>query len=161
MINWSDGGCKISKHFTVRHALWLPTWKRLALDTELDSDSKEALVNLFEKMDKVRDLLKTQVYVHCAFRPKDYNQLVGGAPKSAHMARKVMINGQEALVAACDFHAEMPNAQPGGPSCNLIRGILKPELEYLGMRMEDLPDSGWVHLDTRPVSHPMFRMFKP
>lgn len=152
MINWTDGGCKISKHFTVRHAIWLQKWSRLALEDELDSCAKTALVNLFTKMDKVVDQLG-RVYVHSAFRPRGYNAIVGGAKQSAHMAREVVISKVPTLLAAVDFHVDMPNKLPGSDSCDAARKALLPNLKYFGLRMENNPGSDWVHMDTRPPTN--------
>jgi hypothetical protein len=41
-----------------------------------------------------------------------------------------------------------------------VRELLKPELERLKIRMEDLPGSTWVHIDTREPGG-SGRFFKP
>lgn len=159
MIDWSDGGCKISRHFTVRHAIWLPSWKRLATrDDGLNEDAKAALVQFFAIMDEVKGVLGLPIVVHCAFRPVEYNKLVGGAPSSMHIARRL---ASGALVAACDFSAELTGATPGGQACDRIRKRLLLDLDRLGLRMENKPESEWVHLDNKPAPGPGWRYFKP
>jgi len=141
MINWSDGGCKVSRSFTVRHALWLPKWGRLANETDgLGPDEKAELVKFFTIMDEVQDFLGVKIYVHCAYRPREYNTKVKGAAKSAHMAHGC---------AAVDFHAELTGFLPGPPTCNQLRKLLLPQLGHFGLRMENKPDSDWVHLDNK------------
>ena len=67
-------------------------------------------------------------------RPSAYNERIGGAPYSAH--RQGM---------AVDFKcAYMPSDE--------IREILKPLIDDLRIRIEDLPGSSWVHVDLRYTS---------
>ncbi len=141
---------KISKYFTYKEALWLPQWKRMA--TEDDGVTQQTLDNLkalFLKMDILRDWLKAPINVHVAFRSDEYNKLVGGAPDSAHRAAAPN-------VAAVDFDV-------GGKKCDDIRTTIlnNNKLTELGLRMEDLPGSNWVHLDTRPPIIANHRFFKP
>lgn len=147
-IDWKNPKTKLSKHFTVKEAIWLPAWGRLANDADgLGEDAKAALIGMFWVMDKVREFVGLPIVVHCAFRPQLYNKLVGGAEKSAHMAR--MEHGR--LIAAVDFHAK-------GEPPNETRILLLPKLNELDVRMEDLPGSNWVHVDTqRPGSTRYFR----
>lgn len=135
---------KISKHFSYKEALYLPTWKRAAKKEDgLTPDILSNLKNLFAKMDLVREYFNAPVAVHVAYRPDEYNRLVGGAKNSSHL-----------YGMACDFHVS-------GVSCDEVRArILKDnKLEEWGMRMEDLPGSKWVHLDIRAPSPSRF--FKP
>jgi uncharacterized protein YcbK (DUF882 family) len=135
---------QVSKYFTFKEALWLPTWNRSA--TESDGLSDQIVRNLsilFGKMDKVRDLVGQPILVNCAYRPYVYNKLVGGAPASAHT------QGQ-----ACDWRVN-------GVDCDTLRSLLLPHLEEWNMRMEDLPGSNWVHLDYRQVAAGGNRFFKP
>ena len=154
-IDWTDPACKVSKYFTVYEAIYLPAWVSLA--TDLTDDIKEALVNLFEKMDAIREHLNVPLIVHVSFRPEKYNKLVGGAKHSAHMARKE--NGH--LIAACDFH---PSYKTMGrsESCTYAKELLQAKVASLGMRMEDNgKDAGWIHLDTAPVPPGGHIFFKP
>lgn len=135
---------KISKHFTYKEALYLPSWKRRA--KKKDGFNREVLNSLkvlFEKMDLIRDHFNAPVIVHVAYRPTEYNKLVGGAPKSSHV-----------LGMACDFHVK-------GVSCDDVRKRLLPKLEEWGLRMEDLPGSNWVHVDIKQPAPGRPRFFKP
>lgn len=136
---------KISKHFTYKEALYLPQWKRTAKQSDgLTQEVLDNLKLLFSKMDKLRDFFGKPIIVHVAYRPAEYNRLVGGARGSSHMSGM-----------ACDFHV-------AGLSCDEVRDqILKAGLlDTLQLRMENLPGSNWVHLDTRKPG-PSGRFFKP
>lgn len=143
-IKWTKANEKLSQYFTVGEAIFLPQWNRLATEKDGLGPAQQAnLVMLMVAMDKVRAFVGKPIVVHCAFRPYSYNKLVGGAPKSAHIAAQ-----------AIDFHVV-------GLECDAVRKMLLPKLEEWGFRMEDLPGSTWVHLDMRPVPKGGTRYFKP
>jgi hypothetical protein len=48
---------------------------------------------------------------------------------------------------AIDFHIV---GYEGAEKCQIIRVLLAPHLEKLGLRMEKI-DGGWIHLDNMPV----------
>lgn len=142
---------ELSKYFTWKEALTLPQWTTQHIPTveERSNIQRTALV-----MDKIRDLLGKPIRVGCWIRPllnhpghpqhgEDYNEHVDGARKSAH---KVGL--------AVDFSVK-------GMSCDAIREILEPKLKSLGIRMEKLPGSCWVHIDLKPAADERFRYFKP
>lgn len=133
---------KPTKWFTIKDMLWLPQWKRLA--TALDGLSpgvESELAKTFAILDQIRDLFDRPIIVHCAYRPKKYNELVKGAKSSAHLFGK-----------AVDFHVV-------GVSCDTVRKILLPRLESLGLRMEN-NKGDWIHIDTRAPG-PEGRYFDP
>lgn len=144
-INWTNPKTKLTPYFTVKDALWLPAWSRLATEKDgLTLQIKTNLLDLFWTMTKVRDLLGQPIDIHCAYRPALYNTLVKGAKRSAHTEGK-----------ACDWSSDLYG------SCDDIRTLLVPHLEALGLRCEDLPRSDWVHLDRRVVAAGGRRFFKP
>lgn len=158
-IDWTNPDCGISKYFTVKNAIWLPQWNRLANEKDsLGNDAKDALIKLFtEVMDPVRELIGKPIKVHVAFRSPEYNVLIGGAKMSIHMARKY---DDGSLVAACDWSADM-NQGSIGANCDELKKILMPKLAEMGIRMEDNgPEAGWIHLDNRKPG-PGGRFFKP
>lgn len=140
-IDWNSPNSKISEHFTVKEALWLPQWNRMADATDgLDEIVKQNLIQTFAKLDLIRLVFGKSITVHCAYRPDKYNTLVKGAKNSAHKY------GQ-----AVDFDVYSFD-------CDEVREVLKPKLEELQLRMEDLPKSNWVHIDTRaPINSRFFR----
>lgn len=144
-IDWTDAKAKVSRYFTVKEALYLPSWNRMATEAEMTDITKTNLIQLFTKMDEIREVFGAAVNVHCALRPDLYNKQIGGALNSAHK-----------YGMAVDFHIE-------GYSCDEIREkILKLNLlATLKLRMEDLPGSSWVHIDTRKPSSESKRFFKP
>lgn len=144
-IDWTNPKEKVSQFFTVKECLWLPQWSRMA--TEADGLTDEVRVNLFNlchKMDVIRDKLQGSINVHCCYRPAAYNELVKGAKNSSHKF------GQ-----ALDYSLAATN-------CDDVRAtILKLDLlNKLELRMEKLPGSNWVHLDTRAPG-PGGRYFTP
>jgi zinc D-Ala-D-Ala carboxypeptidase len=136
----------LTTHFSWREALYLPSWNREATEADgLNEDIKSNLRLLFQKMELVREHFEAPIRVHCAYRPPEYNKLVGGARNSAHM-----------YGMACDFSIK-------GLSCDEVRDRLNSEglLEKWGLRCEDLPGSNWVHLDIKPPLSGRPRFFKP
>src|ERR1700756_219546 len=85
VIDWSNPNYMVSKHFAVKEALYLPTWGRMATEADgLDDTVKSNLIDLFKRLDQLRDVLGKPIRIHVAFRPDAYNKLIGGAPDSAH-----------------------------------------------------------------------------
>lgn len=162
MIDWTNEYLQISKYFTVREAIFLPTWGRLANQLDgLNDDVNEALLFMFAKLDIVRDFIGAPIRVHVAYRPAAYNQVVRGAPDSSHIARIEDIAGERALIAAVDWSADVGETTVG-ENCDTLRSALAPKLEEFGLRMEDQPlGSGWIHLDSHPVLPGHERYFKP
>lgn len=138
---------QISRYFTWREALLLPKWGRLANQSDgLNLKIEAHLVDLFTRMDKVREYFQLPVNVHCAYRPVEYNKEIGGAIHSAH------IDGM-----AVDFDVK-------GLECReAVSLILRDDmLEDWDMRMEDNGDHApWIHLDIRAPSDAYSRYFKP
>lgn len=143
-INWKDPKSKISKYFTIKEAIYLPSWNRMAEEADgLNDEVKNNLIELFQKLDLVREYFNKPMNVHCAYRPEEYNKLIKGAPKSAHKFGK-----------ACDFHIS-------GMTCDEVRRQIMANhlLETWNFRMEWLDGSSWVHLGNDWKSG--IRYFKP
>lgn len=158
-VDWSNPDCMISKYFTVKNAIYLPRWQRLATESDsLTQDAKDALIKLFtEVMDPIREIIGKPIKVHVSFRSPEYNVLIGGAKMSIHMARKYE-NGD--LVAACDWSADL-GKKTVGANCDEIKKILKPHLISLNIRLEDNGNGAtWIHVDNRKPG-PGGRFFKP
>jgi hypothetical protein len=151
-INWDDPKEKVSQFFTVHEMLWLPSWQVYHKPSDIE---KANLCKLADKMDKVRDYLNYAINVNCCIRPlyvncdnpaykgRNYNALVGGAPHSAHTTGEAM-----------DFHVSSMVA-------NEARHILLDKLEDFGLRMENLDNANWVHNDIREPLPGGKRFFKP
>ena len=139
MIDWSDPKAKISKYFTVGEATWLPSWGKYHVPSEQECAN---ILKLAQAMDKVREIVKSPIKVHVWIRPEGYNKQIGGAVNSAH------ITGE-----AVDWDCMQP--------CDETRTRLITYLGELGLRMEDLPGSTWVHLDIRPPGANGHRFFRP
>lgn len=142
---------KISKHFTLHEALWLPAWQVYHVPSAVEM---EEIVKTAEKLDAIREHLGKPIIVHCWIRPscvnvpnskwdrRNYNSFVGGAPGSAHQEGK-----------AVDFHAS-------SMVCDEIRYLLLTELKVLDIRMEN-NQGNWVHIDTRQPLPGKSRFFRP
>ena len=149
-INWSDRKAKLSEHFVVGEATYLPSWGCYHMPSE---EEKKSILEICQKLEKIRKILGKPIKVHVWIRPsklnnpknpqhgKDYNKAIGGAPRSAHRLGK-----------AVDWHAK-------GISCDKVRKILASELEKLKIRMENNKGKNWIHIDTYPVKKNRF--FKP
>lgn len=145
-IDWSNPSSKVSKYFTVKEAIFLPTWGRLATEEDgLTEIIKGNLKYICSKMDNIRDELNKPITVHVTYRPAKYNEQIGGAQNSAHVKGLAM-----------DWSITHDN-------CDELRKtiVVSGLLEKYEMRMEDLPGSGWVHLDLYPVGASGKRFFKP
>ena len=153
-IDWSNPKSKISKHFTVHEATFLPSWRVYHKPSE---EEKKELIKTAKKMDILRDRIGKACIIHVWIRPKkancegherhgqDYNVFIGStSKKSAHIFGR-----------GVDFHF---SGFAGPKGCSEIREKIKPWLEELDIRMEDI-QGGWIHIDTNPVGYRRF--FKP
>lgn len=134
MIDWTDAASQVSTHFTVRECLWLPTWSRLANESDgLNEDIQTQLAALCAKMDQIRDLLGSPMNVHCMYRPPAYNLVIGAPENDVH-----------SLGQAIDFDCN-PSI-----SCDQVRANLCTQLDNFDIRMER-GTTTWIHLDIHPV----------
>jgi len=139
-IDWTNPEDKLSDHFTVKDALWLPKWNKMHSPTE---EEKKNILEVIVIMEKIREFLGGKpINVHCFLRTTDYNKLVGGAPNSMHIYGK-----------AVDWS--------NGMNCDEVRNLLKPKLEELNIRMENNTGGNWIHIDNKPVSSNSERIFNP
>ena len=130
-------GCS---NFHWREFLWLPQWKIYVFP---DDRQKLNIIEMAQSMEEVRYLMDDRpIKITSGLRPDLYNAKIGGTPYSAHK-----------LGRACDFKVK-------GVRPNSVRLVLKEHLEELGLRMENLPDSEWVHMDTKKPG-PSGRFFTP
>ena len=137
-INWDDINSNITDNFTVHELTYLPSWQ---IHHTPSQDEKQNLYNLALKMEEIREFLGKAINVHVAIRPtvvncpnspyngRNYNAIVGGAPKSAHIYGLAM-----------DFN-------PYEMICDEARLLLEPQLATMNIRMEKRPGSSWVHCD--------------
>lgn len=141
ILDWNNPDSMVSKYFSVKSCLYLPTWKRMATEADgLNDTVKSNLMTLCAKMDQIRELLGFPINIHCAYRPPEYSKLVGGTDHDVHT-----------MGMAIDFDGD-PHM-----TCDEIKAKLLPLLEEMGLRMEDNgAGSHWVHLDTHAVVHNRF-----
>jgi hypothetical protein len=134
-----------SNYFRWFDALWLPKWEVYVVPTEVQA---QRIIRIAKKADFVVGQLGSKpLTITSWLRPKNYNQWaaphgVGGAQYSVHM------DG-----GAIDFKHPLMTSDE-------CREILAPELERLGLRMEKLPGSSWVHIDDKEPG-PGGRYFLP
>lgn len=153
MTNWSDPAGRVTSNFTVKEACFLPSWGVLH---QPSAEEKANLLRLCLTMERLRKIIGKPINVHCMLRPnkanapgsehdgKDYNKFIKGAKRSAHLTG-----------LACDFSVT-------GMTCDEVRALLLPGLLAVGIRMEDLPGSSWVHVDLlNPLLSGGRRYFKP
>lgn len=140
MINWQDPKSKLSTHFTVHEALYLPSWQIHHIPSE---EEKVNILKTVEKMEKIREYLGHPISVHVWMRPEkvnnpssdrhgqSYNAFIGGSPHSAH------ING-----LAVDF--DVVNM-----SIDDAKAKLLIKLKDFNIRCES-DTTSWVHIDLMP-----------
>lgn len=165
-IDWTNPTSKISKYFTVKESLYLPSWDCYHIPTEQE---KENILKLATTMDQIREYIGSPITITVWIRPGkvnttsdlskvvaktdkqkealselDYNKFIGGAKNSAHK-----------IGLACDWYSK-------GMSCDEVRTKLLSKLEEFDVRVEDLPGSKWVHTDKYPPTiSGGKRFFKP
>ena len=165
-IDWQDPKAKVSKYFTVRDAVYLPSWDCYHQPTDAE---KLAIVRMAAKMDAIREFLAQPIQVHVWLRPAkasipgskwdgcDYNRYVYETfvwnqlppqkmalmktPRSAHLTAE----GVDWSVVG----------RRTAKDCAAIRKLLLPELERLGVRME-ANQGAWIHIDVKPVVRDRF-----
>jgi hypothetical protein len=145
-IDWTNPACKVSKYFTVKEMIFLPSWNRMANEADgLNDQVKANLIDLAKCMDVVRETFGKPINVHVTYRPLEYNKAIKGALHSAHT------DG-----AAMDFDI-------AGMNCDDARKQINDQglLDQWRMRMEDMPGGNWVHLDRRQPPAGGHRFFKP
>lgn len=116
-----------SKHFTWSEALYLHDWQVHVVPEY--PDVMQAIKIQALKMDEIRNFLNRPITIDSWYRPIVYNESISGAKRSAHL-----------FGMACDFTVK-------GLAPNEVRAALAPRLVEFNIRMENLPDSNWVHVD--------------
>ena len=130
-----------AQNFTWQEALWLHNWNISYHPNQVEMNE---IVATAAKMELIRAFLGSRpITVVSWIRPPQYNAQVGGAPNSAHIYGK-----------AVDFHVD-------GMLPNDVRAALLPQLDLWQIRMEDLPNSSWTHIDIADVGPSGNRYFNP
>ena len=136
MADWSDPSNQVSTYFKVKEALFLPSWGRMAQDSDgLNDDIRANLEALCAKLDVIRAFLACPISVTSMYRPGPYSVLVGGSSTDVHT------HG-----LAVDFHCD------ADMTIEDIKNLLLPKLEEFGIRMEQ-GTTTWVHIDIAPVKN--------
>lgn len=153
MIEWANPASHITEHFTVRDALWLNQWGRLADRGDgLTDEIKTNIVKTAGWLETVRAIIRRPILVRSWYRPRSYNVAIGGAKFSQHMEGN-----------AVDWWTDADgDGDQDGADCDALKSMLMPHLVRLGLRMEDNgPGARWVHLDDKAVARGGRRFFKP
>lgn len=174
-IDWNDGKSKLSENFSVKEALFLPSW---GVSHNPSDEEKVAIKGIAEKVTKAVKTLEAKlgkpvhINVHAWMRPAkanipdskwnghDYNRYIYETQvwkdlSAEEKAKKTVPNSPHKTGHAIDFHVV---GYEGKEGCRRVREMLLPHLEELGLRMEDMA-GGWIHLDDLPVVHQRF--FRP
>lgn len=129
-----------SEFFLWHEALLLPQWNTFALPPSLEVEQN--IIETAKRMDLIRVHFHRPIVVTSWYRPLKYNAHVGGSTHSQHL-----------LGRAVDFSVQ-------GLSCDYVRAVLQHRLEDFNIRMENLPGSDWVHIDTNCTDNmPRIRRF--
>lgn len=125
-------------HFTWKEALELRDWELYAHPLETEA---RKIIEIAGIMEDIRRILGNKpLYITSWFRPRAYNEKIGGSWLSRHIYGK-----------AVDFKA-------GHMTPNEIRAVLKGHLDILGIRLHD-SNRNYVHIDTG-MPHNGKRTFK-
>lgn len=129
-----------TKNFRWNEFLSLRSWEIHCFPK--DDITRANIIRTCEVLQKIRDLFNRPVTITSGYRPRLYNEFIGGAAFSSHRTGR-----------AVDFVVH-------GIDCDEVRKKLVPMLVSLDIRMENKPGSNWVHidLDVRPDGN---RYFKP
>lgn len=117
-----------SDNFRWRELLWLHEWEIYAYPAV---EHYGNLLDLCRKLELIRKALSTPLTIVSGYRPAHYNEWIGGAKESQHC-----------LGAAADFQSPKFSA-------DFMRTRLKPMLDSFHIRMENAPNTNWVHIDLR------------
>jgi hypothetical protein len=131
---------KITDNFKWREMLYCPQWNVHAFP--LSQMHKENIIDVCETLENIRDILNSPLKITSGYRPRRYNQLIGGAVESYHMQG-----------LAADFI-------PTKASVHKAKIALIEFLPDLQCRMEDNGKGGWIHIDLAAPG-PGGRFFKP
>lgn len=115
-----------TRSFNWSNALYLPKWKVHVIPTK---EQENEIIKLAYKLQQIRDYFGMPINVTSWLRPPLYNELIGGAKNSLHT-----------LGCAVDFTVDNVH-------CDEVRGRLVKMLDDLKIRMENKPQSNWVHID--------------
>lgn len=143
MVN-PDNYIGASPYFKWREAIYVNNWDVYVYPNKIQYSNISKLV---KRLDAIRKMLDAPFIVTSWLRPTLYNQWakpygVSGSQFSCHM------DG-----SAIDFQVK-------GMTADKAREIIVPHLEFNGLRMENLPGSNWVHIDTKTPGAGG-RFFKP
>ena len=164
MIDWNDPKCKISDHFTVKEAIWLPEWKRLGNlpEDQLTDEIKDNLVTTFKWMDSIREWAGAPINVHLAFRSMAYH-----LDLYKRMNEKNVANGKPEVhipMGSMHLKGKAVDFDISGMSCDDAKQKILDDdkLEKMSLRMEkNGAGAGWVHLDDKAVAAGGNRYFIP
>lgn len=131
---------KVSPHFALWELTKSSTAKRRGISNKPDARALDRLRLLCEAiLEPVRELVGKPIRVNSGYRSPELNAAIGGSKSSQHMkgeAADVEVWGLSNLEFA-----------------RLIRGSTLPfdQLILEHHEPEEGPNSGWVHVSTRPV----------
>ena len=132
-----------SKYFKWKEALYLKQW-----DVHAFPKSDSVYLNIIEvsnRLTLIREFLQKPLLVTSWYRPEKYNTFIRGAFNSSHK------DGLAVDVVCPAMGAEE------------VRMTLLDKLDEFNIRMENLPNSTWVHIDIRVTEGMTIsqRFFKP
>lgn len=176
-IDWTDPKSRISTNFTVKEALYLPSWNCYHIPTE---EEKAEILKTARKMELIRKHISevngkdTPISVSCWIRPNnvDLDKVLTEAVAAAVVIAKddPRRGSKQAALAIGDYNAYIGGAPRSahrfgkavdfsvkGMNANKVREVLLGKLDEFDICMEDHKGS-WCHIDTyqRKV-----RYFKP
>lgn len=133
----------VGKYFKWGELLFLPSWNLYVFP---DETSKFNLIKLASKLDLIRDHFNRPINIHCAYRPRAYNDYLRKYENYQTATNSCHIFGE-----AADFHVE-------GLDCDEVKLELEKHLDDYQIGLED-SGSTWIHVDVN-INH-VGKFFKP
>jgi hypothetical protein len=124
---------KITEHFIWREALHLASWQVCVFPET--HEIRDNIIKTCLKLEEIRTILNTPLFITSFYRPKYYNINIGGSRGSFHLKG----------LAADFIPLNLP--VPLAKEKILSEGVL----ERINVRMEDVSDldveDNWIHID--------------
>lgn len=124
---------QLTKNFTLSELTESKKARELGIDNSLPPYLMRNAQALAERLQIIRDVLKTPITISSGYRCYELNKAVGGSKSSQHL-----------LCLAADIHAQ------GYTASQLFGAIQKMNISYDQLIIERVGLKEWVHISVQP-----------